>query len=96
VLDRLGRARKFLQIIMKFGVIASEVRLISSLEIVAKKKLDLQGYSLKAHPIAKAVFGCVNIVYEVGKPKTRILDRWRLILLFLYCPVAETGESGAS
>ncbi|KIM72858.1 hypothetical protein PILCRDRAFT_15737 [Piloderma croceum F 1598] len=41
VLDRLGRAKRFLRTIMELGAIACEV-----------------------HPIANAVFGCVNIVYE--------------------------------
>jgi hypothetical protein len=40
--------------------------------------------TFKVHPIAKAVFGCVNIVYEVSRPNTgRSLMRLTLFLHFL-------------
>jgi hypothetical protein len=68
VLDRLGSAKQFLKMIMELGVIASEVGPQSSC-------YHAQGglkSTFKAHPIAKAVFGCVNIVYEVSMPKQDI------------------------
>ena len=66
VLDHLGSAKQFLRTIMELGAIACELIEFS----ITCQWLDLKN-TVQLHPIAKAVFCCVNMVYEVSEPKSR-------------------------